>query len=138
MFIEKTDVKGRAEQELTRASSAAAVSAFNDPTDFKLALGDSADAVRSKVCVSGLNTAQAAEVLIALLLPLCYEVFICISLLYTVLIQLSADGFSLVEQIKNVSTPLMMKSENRPERLNLPLSFVRLCLSFSHFLIQLV
>lgn len=112
--------------------------AFDDPSDFQLALGDSTDAVGSKVGVSCLDATQAAQVLIALLLPLSNQVLVCIALLYAVLIQLSADGFSFVEKIIDVSTPLMMQPENWPEGLHLSLSFMRLCFSFSHFLIQLV
>lgn len=55
---------------------------------FQLALGDSADTVGSEVGVSCLYAAQAAQVLIALLLPLGDEVLVCIAFLYTVLIQL--------------------------------------------------
>ena len=55
---------------------------------FQLALGDSADAVGSKVGVSGLDAAQAAQVLVALLLPLGDQVLVCVALLDAVLIQL--------------------------------------------------
>lgn len=41
----------------------------------------------------------------------------------------SADGFSFVEEIKDVPTPLMVQSENWPEGLHLSLSLVRLCFS---------
>ncbi len=41
----------------------------------------------------------------------------------------SADGFSFVEEIIDVSAPLMMQPENWPEGLHLPLSLVRLCFS---------
>lgn len=112
--------------------------AFNDPSDFQLALGDSADAVGSKVGVSGLDATQAAQVLVALLLPLGNQVLVCVAFLYTVVIQLSADGFPFVEEVVDVSTPLMMQSENWPKGLHLSLSLVRLCFSFSHLLIQLV
>lgn len=54
--------------------------------NFQLALGDSADAVGSKVGVSCLDATQAAQVLIALLLPLGNEVLVCVAFLYTVLI----------------------------------------------------
>lgn len=112
--------------------------AFNDPSDFQLALGNSADAVGSEVGVSCLDAAQAAQVLVALLLPLCNQILVCVAFFYTVLIQLSADGFSFVEQIVDVSTPLMMQPENWPKGLYLSLSLVGLRFSFSHFLIQLV
>lgn len=123
---------------LARTSSASTVGAFNDPSDFQLALGDSADAVGSKVGVSGLDATQAAQVLVALLLPLSNQVLVCVAFLYTVVIQLSADGFPFVEEVVDVSTPLMMQPENWPKGLHLSLSLVRLGFSFSHFLIQLV
>lgn len=123
---------------LARTSSASTMGAFNDPSDFQLALGDSADAVGSEVGVSCLDATQAAQVLVALLLPLGNQVLVCIALLYTVLIQLSADGFPFVEEVVDVSTPLMMQPENWPEGLHLSFPLMRLCFSFSHFLIQLV
>lgn len=56
--------------------------------NFQLALGDSADAVGPKVGVTGLDATQATQVLIALLLPLCNQVLVCIAFFYTVIIQL--------------------------------------------------
>lgn len=55
---------------------------------FQLALGDPADAVGSEVGVSCLDTTQAAQILIALLLPLGDQVLVCVALFYTVVIQL--------------------------------------------------
>lgn len=93
---------------LTRTSSASTVGALNDSSHFQLALGNSADTVGSKVGVSCLDTAQAAQVFVALLLPLGNQVLVCVTFLYTVLIKFSADSFSLVEEIKNVPTSLMV------------------------------
>lgn len=56
--------------------------------NFQLCLGDSADAVGSKVGVSGLDATQATQILIALLFPLGNQVLVCIPFLYTVIIQL--------------------------------------------------
>lgn len=64
---------------------------FCQTYDFQLALRDSANAVGSKVGVSCLDATQAAQVLVALLLPLGNQVLVCIALLYTVLIQLCQD-----------------------------------------------
>lgn len=100
---------------LTRTSSASTVGAFNDPSNFQLALGDSADTVGSKIGISSLDATQAAQILIALFLPLGNQVLVCISFLYTVLIELSADGFPFVEEVKDVSTPLMVQPENWPK-----------------------
>lgn len=41
----------------------------------------------------------------------------------------SADGFPLVEEVINVSTPLMMQPENWPQGLHLSLPFMWLRLS---------
>lgn len=41
----------------------------------------------------------------------------------------SADGFPLVEEVVDVSTPLMMQPENWPKGLHLSLSLMRLCFS---------
>lgn len=56
--------------------------------NFQLCLGDSADAVGSKVGVSGLDATQATQILIALLFPFGNQVLVCIAFLYTVIIQL--------------------------------------------------
>lgn len=114
------------------------MSALNDSAHFQLAFGDPADAVGAKVGVPSLDAAQAAEVLIALLLPLGNQVFVSIALLDAVLIELSADCFPLVEEIKDVTCFLVVDPEDRPEGLHFPLPFVWLCLSFSHLLVQLI
>lgn len=45
---------------LTGTSPASTVGAFNDSSNFKLALGDSADTVGSEVGISSLDATQAA------------------------------------------------------------------------------
>lgn len=60
--------------------------------NFQLALGDSADAVGSKVGVSRLDAAQAAQVLVALLLPLGNQVLVGVAFFYAVLVQLCQGG----------------------------------------------
>lgn len=55
---------------------------------FQLAFGDPADAVGPEVGVPCLDAAQAAEVLVALLLPLGDQVLVGVSLLDAVLIEL--------------------------------------------------
>lgn len=124
--------------QLARTSSASTVGALDDPPNFQLALRDSADAVGSKIGISRLDAAQAAQVFVALFFPLRNQVLVCVSFLYTVLVQLSADGFPFVEEIVDVSTPLMMQPENRPKGLHLSLPLMRFCFSFPHFLIQLI
>lgn len=114
------------------------MSALNDSPHFQLAFGDPADAVGSEVGVPGLDAAQAAEVLITLFLPLCNQVFVSIPFLDAVLIELSADGLSFIEEIKDVTCFLVMDPEDRPQGFHFPLPFVRLGLRFSHLLIQLI
>jgi len=114
------------------------VGALDNPSHFQLALWDSADAVGSEVGVSCLDAAQAAQVLISLLLPLGDQVLVCVPLLYAVVIQLPADGLPLVEQVEDVAAPLVVQSEDRPQGLHLPLALVRLRFGFSHLLVQLV
>lgn len=121
-----------------RTASASTVSAFNDSPHFQLAFGDSADAVGSKVGVPCLDTPEAAEVLIALFLPLCNQVFVSVSLLDAVLIELSADSFSFIEKVKDVTCFLVVDPEDRPEGFHFPLPFMRLSLSFPHLLVQLI
>lgn len=43
----------------------------------------------------------------------------------------SADGFPFVEEVIDVSTPLMMQPENWPKGFHLSLSLVRLCFSWN-------
>lgn len=121
-----------------RTASASAVSAFNDSPHFQLAFGDPADAVGSEVGVPRLDTPQAAEVLVTLFLPLRNQVFVSVSFLDAVFVELSADSFSFIEEIKDVTCFLVMNSEDRPKGFHLPLPFVRLSLRFSHLLIQLI
>lgn len=59
---------------------------FKQTYNFQLAFRNSANAVCSKVGVSRLNASQAAQVLVALLLPLGDQVLVCVAFLYTVLI----------------------------------------------------
>lgn len=84
-------------ENLSRATSASAVCAFNDPPHLELAFGDSADAVCSKVGVSGLNTTKTAQIFITLLLPLSNQILVSVSLPYAIIIELSTYRLSLVE-----------------------------------------
>ena len=59
---------------LPRASPASAVHALDDLALLQLVLGHPADAVGGEVGVPRLDAAQAAQVLVALLLPLGYQV----------------------------------------------------------------
>lgn len=48
----------------------------------------------------------------------------------------SADSFSFVEQIENVSGSLVMNLENGPNGFDFSFSFMRFCFCFSHFGLQ--
>lgn len=88
-------------------------------------LGNSTNAVGTEIRVSSLNAAQAAQVLVAGLLPLCNEVGIGDLLLDAVLVQLPTDGFPPVEQVVDVARLLVVYLEYRPERLVYPFPLVR-------------
>ena len=62
--------------------------ALHNPSLLQLALGHAADAVGREVCVAGLDAPEAAQVLVALLLPLGDQVAVSNLLLDTVLVQL--------------------------------------------------
>lgn len=64
---------------------------------FQLAFGDPADAVGPEVGVPRLDAAQAAEVLVALLLPLGDQVLVGVSLLDAVLIELCKEQALLAQ-----------------------------------------
>jgi hypothetical protein len=64
------------------------------------------------------------------LLPLGDEVGVGISLLQQVLVQLLGDRLTLVVQLVNISRPLVVKSENRPQCLDLSLSFMGIVLGY--------
>lgn len=89
--ISRNNVKQRGNLSLQRIFNTSSHWDFCQTYDFQLALGDSADAVGSKVGVSRLDATQAAQVLVALLLPLGNQVLVCIAFLYTVLIQLCQE-----------------------------------------------
>lgn len=59
--------------ESTRATATAAVHAFDRSAHVEFLLRHAADAIRAKVAVHCLDALQAAQVLIALLFPLCYQ-----------------------------------------------------------------
>lgn len=56
---------------------------------FEFLFGDPADAVGGEVCVSGLNAPKAAQVLVALLLPLGDQVGVSVLLFDAKVVQLS-------------------------------------------------
>lgn len=117
---------------------------------FKLALGNSAYAICSKVCVARLNAPQTAQVFIALFFPFGNQILVCIALSDAIFIELcewkslvnnshrnkhyktaphhhtSTDGLPLVEKVENVTAALVMKSEDWPQRLNLTFALMRL------------
>lgn len=109
--------------------------ALDDLIHFQLALGYTANAVGVEVGVTGLD---AEEVLMALLFPFDNEFLVHIDFLDAVLVQFSTDGSLLVEEVKYVACFLVVDPKDGPEGLHLPLSLVKLNLSFSQLLIKLV
>ena len=70
------------------AAPTAAMDALHDLALLQLVLGHAADAVGGEVGVSGLDAAEAAEVLVALLLPLGDQVAVGDLLLDAVVVEL--------------------------------------------------
>lgn len=67
--------------EATGETKLTTMRTFDNCALFQLRLGYSADAGRSlKVHIAGLNTSHTAQLLVTILLPLCYEVGVGISL----------------------------------------------------------
>ena len=87
-LLHKKPNKGGSVSSLTRASPAAAVDALDDLALLELGLGHAADAVGGEVGVARLDAAQAAEVLVALLLPLGDQVLVGDLVLHAVVVQL--------------------------------------------------
>lgn len=98
------------------APSAAATDALHIAILFQLSSRHSADTRAVEVCLFRLDAAQAAELLVALLLPLGNEHRIGISILQQPLVQLLADGLLLVVEIVYVAAPLVRNLENLPLR----------------------
>lgn len=75
---------------------------------FQFAFGDPADAVGSEVGVARLDTAQAAEVLVTLFLPLCNQVFVSISFLDAVLVELCRGADTIMSSSREVLEDSLM------------------------------
>ena len=71
-----------------------------------------------------------------MLLPFGDECGVGPLLTQTVVVELPADFFFLVEQVVYVSAHLMVRLEDRPEHLRLPLALIGLILDIAHFLLQ--
>lgn len=109
---------------------------FHNLALLQFAFGNSAHTVGTKVGVPGLDTAQTTQVFISLLPPFGNKTLVSNLFLQTIIIQFSGDGFPAIEEIIDVAGSLVVDAENWPQRLNLPFSLVRLCLSFPHLLVQ--
>lgn len=112
--------------------------ALDDLALLQLGLGHAADAVGGEVGVPRLDAAQAAQVLVPLLLPLGDQVAISIFFLQAVLVELSGDGLALVEQLKDVPGALVVEAEDGPQGFHFTLAFMGILLSLPHFGVQLV
>ena len=103
---------------LPGATPASTVDTLDYPALLQLVLGHPADAIGGEVGVPGLNAPQAAEVLVALLLPLgdqgrvgdfllgksrLSRLNMKSSHLDTVVVELPGDGLTTVEQVEYVS-----------------------------------
>lgn len=80
----------------------------------QLGLGYAADARRVEVGLLGLNAAQTAQLLVAVLLPLGNQHRVRVSVLEQPLVQLLADGFLLVVELVDVPAPLVRNLEDGP------------------------
>lgn len=80
-------------------------------------LGHAADARRVEVCLLGLDAAQAAQLLVALLLPLCDEHGVGVAVLEQPVVQLPADGLLVVVELVDVAAALVGDLEDGPLRL---------------------
>lgn len=87
---------------------AAAVHALDDLALLELGLGHAAHAVRAEVGVPGLDALQAAQVLVALLLPLGDQVRVGDLFVDAKVVQLAADGLALVEQVVDIARLLVV------------------------------
>jgi len=96
----------------------------------------STDAIRAKVGVPHLDAPQTTQVFIALFLPLRDQRLVCDPLLKAVVVQLSRDGFPLVEEVIDIATPLVMDLKDRPQGLSLAFAFVCLRLRVPHLCLQ--
>ena len=88
-LLHKKPNKGGSVSPLTRTSPAAAVDALDDLALLELGLGHAADAVGGEVGVAGLDAPEAAEILVALLLPLGNQVPVRDLLLDAEIVQLA-------------------------------------------------
>lgn len=120
-----------------RTPSTPAADALYGLVIFQLGFGDAADAGGAEVCFFGLYAAEAAELFIALLLPLCYQIRVGIVVLQEPVVKGFAYGFFLIVKVVYVSRPLMGNLENRPQHLILLLPFVGGVLGIFHLVCKL-
>lgn len=106
------------------------MNALDDLSLFKLRFRHSADAVRSEVCVSRLNAAQAAKILISRFLPFSDQIRIGDAFFQTILVKLPRDNFSSDIHVVNVAGFLVVDLEDWPKRLVDSFSFMRLRFSW--------
>lgn len=88
---------------------------LDDFSLFQLRLGHSTNAVRSEVCVASLNAAEAAEIFIARLLPLGYQIGICYAFFQAVFVEFLWYNFAAVIHVVDIPGFLMVDLENGPE-----------------------
>jgi hypothetical protein len=91
------------------------VHTFHNLSFLKFRLRDTANAVGSKVSVSRLNAAQAAEVFVSRFLPFCDQVCVGDALSQAVIVELARYDFSTMEHVVDVSGFLVMDLEDWPQ-----------------------
>jgi hypothetical protein len=119
------------------AAPAAAVDALNFLVLLHLLLGHAADARGPEVGFLGLDAPGAAQLLVALLLPLGDQHGVCVAVLQQVVVQLLADGLLLVVHFVDVARALVGDLEDGPCHLVLLLALVRGVLGVLHLVLEL-
>jgi hypothetical protein len=91
----------------------------------QLGFGHSTNAICSKIGVSRLYTPKAAQIFITGFLPFCNQISIGNFFFQTIIVQLTADGFSAIEQIIDVTGLLVVDLKDGPQGFIDAFAFVR-------------
>lgn len=132
--------KGNGERGLatTGAATAATVQAFDDLALFELVRGNATDARAAEVVIARLDASQAAQSLVSRLLPFGDEGGIGVLLLEAPIVELARDLLLPVVHVEDVSTALVMQTEDGPHRFSLSLALMGIVLGVLHLLSQLI
>ena len=124
--------------ESAGTASASTVDTFDDFPLLQFVFRDPADAVRAEVRVTCLDAAQTADILVPGLLPLGDQSSVRNLFFDAVVIQLFGNGLPLVEQVIDVSCPLVVDLKDRPQGFHTALSLMWITFRFSHLCLQLL